>query len=104
MQDADALHSAAQTVAMLVDVLDQRRSPRQVRDLVHPRVLRYLRALPADGIGSHGGARLLSVRPVQPNEGAVEVAASVRLRGQRRALVASFELADRWICETVRVL
>lgn len=102
--DRVALGTATRTVAMLVDVLDQRRSPRQVRDLVHPRVLRYLRAVPAEVTGSHGGARLLSVRAVQPHEGAVEVAASVRLRGRRRALAASFELAERWTCETVRIL
>ncbi|SDH47319.1 Rv3235 family protein [Pseudonocardia oroxyli] len=104
VQDQEALREAAAVVAMLVDVLDQRRSPRQVRDLVNPRVLRYLAALPTDRAGSHGGARLLSVRAVQPHEGAVEVAASVRLRGRRRALAASFELGEQWVCETIRVL
>jgi hypothetical protein len=82
VQDVEALRTAARTVALVVDVLDQSRSPRQVRDLVDPRVLRYLQAVPADGNGSHGGARLLSVRPVQPHEGAVEVAASIRPQGR----------------------
>jgi len=104
VQDRAALREASATVALLVDVLDQRRPPRQVRDLVNPRVIRYLHALPADAMGSHGGARLLSVRAVQPHEGAVEIAASVRLRGRRRALAASFELGQRWVCETIRVL
>ncbi|GAA1860271.1 hypothetical protein GCM10009836_45520 [Pseudonocardia ailaonensis] len=72
--DRVALGIAARTVAMLVDVLDQRRPPRQVGDLVHPRVLRYLRAVPAEVTGSHGGARLLSVRAVQPHDGVLEVA------------------------------
>ncbi|MCE3554518.1 Rv3235 family protein [Pseudonocardia sp. RS11V-5] len=104
VQDRAVLRAASTTVAMLVDVLDQRRSPRQVRDLVDPRVLRYLAALPVDPTGSHGGARLLTLRAVQPHEGAVEVAASIRLRGRRRALAASFELGKWWVCETIRVL
>jgi hypothetical protein len=104
VQDPVVLREASATVAMLVDVLDQRRSPRQVRDLVNLRVVRYLTALPTDRTGSHGGARLLSVRAVQPHEGAVEVAASIRLRGRRRALAASFEWGARWVCETIRVL
>lgn len=104
VQDRAALREASATVAMLVDVLDQRRSPRQVRDLVNPRVIRYLRALPVNATGSHGGARLLSVRAVQPHEGAVEIAATVRLRGRRRALAASFELGERWVCDMIRVL
>ncbi|GAA1843798.1 hypothetical protein GCM10009836_23940 [Pseudonocardia ailaonensis] len=102
--DREALKVATRTVSMLVDVLDQRRAPRLVRDRVHPRVLRYLQALPVDGTGSHGGARLISIHPVQAHEGAVEVAASIRLRARRRALAASFELTDNWICETIRIL
>ncbi|GAA4535298.1 Rv3235 family protein [Pseudonocardia xishanensis] len=104
--DRAALREAARMVALLVDVMDQRRPPRQVRDLVHPRVLRYVAAVPADGSGSRGGARLLSVHPVQPHEGAVEVAAMIRLRGRRRALAASFEAsgAAGWMCTTIRVL
>jgi hypothetical protein len=102
--DPEALRQATTTVAMLVEVLDQRRAARLVRDRIHPRVLRYLQAVPADAIGSHGAARLLHVRPVQPHEGAVEVAATIRLRGRRRALAASFELHNNWICHTIRIL
>jgi hypothetical protein len=102
--DPEALREATATVAMLLDVLDQRRSPRLVRDRVNPRVLRYLQAVPADATGSHGGARLLSLRPAQPYEGAVEVFGSIRLRGRRRALAASFELYNSWVCETIRIL
>jgi len=99
----EALKEASVTVVMLVDLLDQRRPPRLVRDRVHPRVLRYLQAVPTDARGSRG-ARLLSVHPVQPHEGAVEVAATIRLRGRPRALAASFELGDSWICQTIRIL
>ena len=67
-------------LGMLVDVLDQRRPPHQLRELAHPRVLRYLKALPSDALGSRGGARLLSPRAARPHEGSVEVAASVRSR------------------------
>ena len=102
--DRAVLREASAVVAMLVEVLDQRRSARQVRDVVNPRVLRYLDAVPTDAAGSRGGARLLSVRAVQPHEGAVEVAASIRLRGRRRALAASFELGQRWVSETLRLL
>ncbi|MCF7550919.1 Rv3235 family protein [Pseudonocardia sp. WMMC193] len=102
--DPEALREASVTVTMLVEVLDQRRAARQVRDRVHPRVLPYLQAVPADAIGSHGAARLLHVRPVQPHEGAVEVAATIRLRGRRRALAASFELHNSWICQPIRIL
>ncbi|GAA4557695.1 hypothetical protein [Pseudonocardia xishanensis] len=45
--DPHALDTAARTVRMLVDVLDQRRPPHQLRERVHPRVLRYVNALPS---------------------------------------------------------
>ncbi|GAA2884025.1 hypothetical protein GCM10010472_47640 [Pseudonocardia halophobica] len=104
--DRVAIGQAQRTVAMVVEVLDQRRPVKQLTDLVAPRVLRYLRAVPVEPCGLRGGARLLSFHPSQPHEGAVEVAGSVRLRGRRRALAASFTLLglDRWVCSTIRIL
>jgi hypothetical protein len=104
--DRAAFGTALRTVVLLVDVLDQRRPPKHLGDLVEPLVLRYLRAVPAGTDGLRGGVRLLTFHPAQPHEGAVEVAATIRLRGRRRALAASFELAgiDRWVCQTVRIL
>jgi hypothetical protein len=104
--DRVAVGQAHQTVTKLVEVLDQRRPAKQLTDLVAPRVLRYLRVVPVEASGLRGGARLLSFHPSQPHEGAVEVAGSVRLRGRRRALAASFTLAelDRWFCSTIRIL
>jgi len=93
--DPSALRIAAATVRMLVDVLDQRRPPHQLRELAHPRVLRYLHALPSDALGSRGGARLLSLRAAQPHEGSVEVAASARLWNR---------WDYRWRCQTFRVM
>ncbi|MCF7547464.1 Rv3235 family protein [Pseudonocardia sp. WMMC193] len=104
--DRSALLSAAWTVVLVVEVLDGRRPARQITGVVAPRVLRYLAAVPAGRSGSCGGVRLLSVHPHQPHEGAVEVAASLRLAGRRRAMAASFALfgVDSWVCETVRIL
>ncbi|GAA1860288.1 hypothetical protein GCM10009836_45540 [Pseudonocardia ailaonensis] len=104
--DRSALLAAAWTLTLLVELLDGRRPARQVTGLVASRVLRYLAAVPAGRDGSCGGARLLSVHPRQPHEGAVEVAASLRLAGRRRAMAASFALpgVDSWVCETVRIL
>ncbi|MCE3554430.1 Rv3235 family protein [Pseudonocardia sp. RS11V-5] len=104
--DRAAIGQAHWTVAMLMEVLDQRRPAKQLTDLVAPRVLRYLRAMPVEASGLRGGARLLSFHPSQPHEGAVEVAGSVRLRGRRRALAVSFTLVglDRWLCSTIRIL
>ena len=104
--DRAAFKAVLRTVVLLVDVLDQRRPAKCLGDLVEPLVLRYLRAVPAGMDGLRGGVRLLSFHPAQPREGAVEVAATIRLRGRRRALAASFELAgiDRWVCQTVRIL
>lgn len=101
-----AFRAALRTVVLLVDVLDQRRPPKHLDDLVEPLVLRYLRAVPTGVDGLRGGARLLTFHPAQPHEGAVEVTATIRVRGRRRALAASFELAgiDRWVCRTVRIL
>ncbi|GAA1859575.1 hypothetical protein GCM10009836_44740 [Pseudonocardia ailaonensis] len=106
VQDPRALRTAARTVAWLVDVLDQRRPPKQVVNLAVPEVLRYLRAVPTGPSGLRGGARLLSARASQPHEGAVEVAAMIRLGGRLRAMAASFVLAglDAWTCTTVRIL
>ncbi|MHA6793764.1 Rv3235 family protein [Pseudonocardia bannensis] len=104
--DRAAIGQAQRTVVMLVEVLDQRRPAIQLTDLVAPRVLRYLRAVPVEASGLRGGARLLSFHPSQPHEGAVEVAGSIRLRGRRRALAASFTLVDldRLLCSTIRIL
>ncbi|WP_214368328.1 Rv3235 family protein [Pseudonocardia sp. H11422] len=104
--DHAAIRQAHRTVAMLVEVLDQRRPAKQLTDLVALRVLRYLRAVPVEASGLRGGARLLSFHPSQPHEGAVEVAGSIRLRGRRRAMAASFTLVDldRWLCSTIRIL
>ncbi|WP_345426466.1 Rv3235 family protein [Pseudonocardia xishanensis] len=43
---------------------------------------------------------------MQPHEGVVEVAASIRLETRRRAMAASFDLDTdyRWRCQTIRVL
>ncbi|SDG81671.1 Rv3235 family protein [Pseudonocardia oroxyli] len=104
--DHDALQTAARIVAALVEVIDQRRPVKQVADFVHPRVLRYVHTLPVDHGGSRGGARLLTLHAAQPNEGAVEIAASVRARGRRRALAASVALTSDyvWACQTFRIL
>lgn len=102
VQDRAALRQAAQTVAMLVEVLDRRRPVRQVRDRVDARVIRYLDAVANNE--HHASARLLTLHSTQPHEGAVEVAATIRLGGRRRALAASFELANDWRCETIRIL
>ena len=83
--DRAAIGQAHRTVAMAVEVLDQRRPATQLTDLVAPRVFRYLRAVPVEASGLRGGARLLSFHPSQPHEGAVEVAGTLRLRdGARR--------------------
>jgi hypothetical protein len=58
--DRAAIGQAHRTVAMAVEVLDQRRPADQLTDLVAPRVLRYLRAVPVEASGLRGGARLLS--------------------------------------------
>jgi hypothetical protein len=104
--DRFAMATAARTVRLLVDVLDQRRPPRQVADLAAPRVLRYIAAAPTESGGLRGGVRLMTCRTAQPHEGAVEVAASIRMAGKRRALAASFSLVDfnRWLCTTIRIL
>ncbi|WP_433505898.1 Rv3235 family protein [Pseudonocardia halophobica] len=104
--DRIAVGKAHRTATMAVEVLDQRRPAKQLTHLVAPRVLRYLRAVPVEASGLRGGARLLSFHWLQPHEGAVEVAGSVRLRGRRRALAASFTLVglDRWVCSTIRIL
>lgn len=104
--DRSALLAAAWTLTLLVEVLDGRRPARQVTGLVEPRVLRYLAAVPIGPSGACRGARVLSLHPRQPHEGAVEVAASLRLAGRRRAMAASFALSgvDSWVCETVRIL
>ncbi|GAA1251814.1 hypothetical protein GCM10009609_13960 [Pseudonocardia aurantiaca] len=100
--DRAAVARAHRTVAMLLQVLDQRRPAKHIADLVAQRVLRYLRAVPVEASGLRGGGRLLSCYPSQPHEGVVEIAGSVRLRGQRRALAASFTRAglDRYMCST----
>jgi hypothetical protein len=106
--DRSALLAAAWTVALMVEVLDRRRPAKQITGLVRPRVQRYVAAtmVPVGRGGACGGARLLSVHPRQPHEGAVEVAASLRLQGRRRAMAVSFILSgvDSWVCETVRIL
>jgi hypothetical protein len=104
--DRAVLAAAERTTRLLVDVLDQRRPARQVRDLVAPRVLRYMAAAPTVRGGLRGGVCLLACRSSQPHEGAVEVAATVRLAGRRRALAVSFALVDvdRWMCTTIRIL
>lgn len=70
--DRAAFTAALRTVVLLVDVLDQRRPPKHLGDLVEPLVLRYLRAVPAGMDGLRGGVRLLSFHPAQPHEGVVE--------------------------------
>ncbi|WP_433503228.1 Rv3235 family protein [Pseudonocardia halophobica] len=104
--DRAAIAHAHRTVGMAVEVLDQRRPAKQLIDLVAPRVLRYLRAVPVAPSGLRGGARLLSFHPSQPHEGTVEVASSVRIGGRRRGLAASFDLTGhrRWICQSIRIL
>ncbi|MCE0763490.1 hypothetical protein LWC35_11330 [Pseudonocardia kujensis] len=67
--DRAAILQAHRTVAMLVEVLDQRRPAKQLTDLVAPRVLRYLRAMPVETSGLRGGARLLSFPPVPAARG-----------------------------------
>jgi hypothetical protein len=49
--DVSAMRAAVWTVRLLVDVLDQRRPPKQVAELAHPRVLRYMRAVPVGAGG-----------------------------------------------------
>lgn len=73
---------AAHLVALTLQVIDRRRPERHIADRVHPRVLRYVRFLAADAATAVGGARLISSRAMQPYEGALELAASVRLRGR----------------------
>ncbi|GAA1858252.1 hypothetical protein GCM10009836_43060 [Pseudonocardia ailaonensis] len=111
--DPAALAAATRTVGGLVDVLDQRRPPKQLAELAAPQVLRYLRAVPTRRSGGRGGVRLLSLRCSQPHEEAVEVAGSVRVAGRPRALAASFIPAGpgpfvrrptRWVCSTIRIL
>jgi len=70
--DPSALRIAAATVRMLVDVLDQRRPPHQLRELAHPRVLRYLHALPSDALGSRGGA-FLAARKADAPSGRIKI-------------------------------
>jgi hypothetical protein len=104
--DPEAMRAAARVVASMVEVLDRRRPPLHIRHLAAARVLRYLTAVPCTAGGVRGGARLLSVRTAQPREGAIEAAAVLRLHNRHRALAASFILAeaDRWVCDTVRIL
>jgi hypothetical protein len=104
--DAAAIKSAFRALALLMEMLDGRRPARQMRKIAAPRVIRYLRAIPLGPGGLPGGVRLLSFHPSQPHEGAVEVAASVAIRGRRRAVAASFELTglENWVCDTLRIL
>ncbi|GAA1828821.1 hypothetical protein GCM10009836_03270 [Pseudonocardia ailaonensis] len=104
--DPAALRTAVRTVGLLVDVLAQRRAAKQLAELAEPMVLRYIAAVRPLRGGNNGGARLLRVHPAQPHEGAVEVAALVRLGGRFRALAASFTPAEsgQWVCRTVRIL
>ena len=104
--DPVAIRSAFRVLAMMMEVLDGRRPVRQMTSLAAPWVIRYLRAIPLGPGSVPGGARVLSFHPSQPHEGSVEVAASVRLRGRRRAVAASFELTglEDWVCDTLRIL
>ncbi|GAA2849537.1 hypothetical protein GCM10010472_03170 [Pseudonocardia halophobica] len=104
--DLAALRTAAVTTAMVVEVIDRRRPRRHIRDQVTPEVLRYIEALPTDGHGMRGGARLLRLHARQPHRGAVEVAATIRLAGRLRAVAASFGRSwdGQWQCESARVL
>ncbi|MFR9806516.1 hypothetical protein ACL02T_30130 [Pseudonocardia sp. RS010] len=111
VQDQAALQEAARTVAMLVDVLDQRRSPRQMRDLVNPRVLRYMHAAPADATGSRGVTSRSSVRSRPPAPGLTSSvplsAATLRRRAgppgrARRSMRASGRDGTRRLHRVVR--
>jgi hypothetical protein len=61
--DRAAFKAALRAVVLLVDVLDQRRPPKHLGELVEPLVLRYLRAVPAGTDGLRGGVRLLTFHP-----------------------------------------
>lgn len=105
VRDVAAPRTAALVLTLALQVVDRRRPESHIVKRVHPRVLRYVRYL-AEGATGEGGTRLLSLRSMQPWEGALEVAASVQLAGRRRALAASFDISRPLgiQCDTFRIL
>jgi hypothetical protein len=89
-----------------MEVLDGRRPWRQVAHLAVPEVGRYLRAAPVDPRLGAGVAKVVSFHPSQPHRCRIETASSLQIRGRRRALAATFQIAGQgeWICTMVRIL
>ncbi|WP_214370975.1 Rv3235 family protein [Pseudonocardia sp. H11422] len=102
-----ARRRAQETLRLVLEVIDGRRSAAQLDRLLEPSVLRYVVAAATQpAVRRDGCARLRSIRLDQPRPGAAEVAAVCRLGGRIRALAARFDRDDatgHWRCTALRI-
>jgi hypothetical protein len=93
---------------LVVEVIDGRRSVRQLQGLVGPRVLRYVTAAILAPHARRATARLTSVHVSLPARDSAEVTAVCSLGGRIRAIAARLELGGplpgEWTCTALRVL
>jgi hypothetical protein len=88
---------------LVLEVLDRRRSERQLADWLPSEERRML--LREAETDSAGPWRLRSLRPSAPVPGVLEVCATVQVGVRTRAMVGRFELAGReWHCALLRMV
>lgn len=98
-----ARESATHVLRLACEVLDGRRPAAQLAAHVDDAVLRYWRSA-ADRRRVRTPARFRRMRVSHPHHAAAEVAVTVELDGQVRALAARFDLCDdRWRCTAIRL-
>jgi rhodanese-related sulfurtransferase len=93
---------------VVLEVLDGHRPLAQLRRIVDPSPLAYLRAVTGQlGAGRRPRSRLGTVRVCQPHDGAAEVAAVCRVGGRVRAVAMRLEAAGAdqgWRCRVIRLI
>lgn len=106
IEDEVVRRCAQQALRLTLEVLDGRRPPAHLAELVEPSVGRYVAAAAAHrpAVAHAPAARLRSMRLDQPRPGAAEIAAVCQLCGRIRAVAARFELHDGgWRCTAFRL-
>jgi hypothetical protein len=100
--DIGAHRAAERVLRGIVEILDGRRSVDQLDGLATPAVMRCVKS------ARHRvhGARLISVRAIQPHEKAIEAAAVCRSTRGVHAIAARFEHTRRrgWRCTVFRLI
>jgi hypothetical protein len=93
---------------VVLEVLDGHRPLAQLRCIVDPSPLAYLRAVAGQlSAGRPPRSRLGPVRVCQPHDGAAEVAAVCRVGGRIRAVAMRLEAAGAdqgWRCRAIRLI